>query len=66
LVALAVTGPVSKTVLGLEGGAIFINASGLSDKAELTFEILDSEFHTIPGYTAKECVLNRTSGFTRQ
>jgi hypothetical protein len=49
--------------LGPEGGAIFVNASGLSDKAELTFEILDREFHPVPGYTAKECIPNRVSGF---
>ena len=49
--------------LGSEGGAIFVNASGLSDKAELTFEILDREFHPIPGYTARECMPNRIPGF---
>jgi hypothetical protein len=49
--------------LGAEGGAIFVNASGLSDKAELTFEIQDREFRPVPGYTAKECIPNRVSGF---
>jgi len=49
--------------IGPTGASVFINATGLSDKAELTFEILDREFHPIPGYTAKECIPNRVSGF---
>jgi hypothetical protein len=49
--------------LGSAGGAVFVNASGLSDKAELTVEIQDREFKPIPGYTAKECAPLRVSGF---
>lgn len=61
-------GPAAEMVscpmkLGPEGGRVFINADGLSEKAELTAEILDREFGPVPGYTAKESDPIRISGF---
>ena len=49
--------------LAREGGRVFINADGLSERAELRVELLDREFKPIPGYTVQDCVPTRTSGF---
>lgn len=47
--------------LAQAGGRVFINADGLSDKAELIVELLDREFKPIPGYSGADCVPIRTS-----
>jgi len=49
--------------LGSAGSKVYLNAGGLSEKAELTVEIQDREFRPVPGYTAKECDPLRVSGF---
>ncbi len=49
--------------LSNEGNKVFLNAGGLSEKAELTVEIQDREFEPIRGFTAAECDPIRVSGF---
>ena len=52
--------------LGREGSCVFINAGGLSEKSQLTVEIMDKEFKPIQGFTVKECDPIRQSGFRQQ
>lgn len=52
--------------LGNNGGRVSLNASGLSEKAELTVEVLDREFRSIPGFAAGDCIPVRASGFRHE
>ncbi len=42
--------------LGKAGGRVFINATGLSDESQLSVEVLDEQFRSLPGYTAADFV----------
>jgi hypothetical protein len=42
---------------------VFVNADGLSEDAFLEVEILDEQFHVLPGYSSQECAPITQSGF---
>lgn len=49
--------------LDYAGARVFLNADNLSEHTELTVELLDRQFQSLPGYSAEECIPVRTSGF---
>jgi hypothetical protein len=42
---------------------VFVNADGLSEDGFIKVEILDEQFHVLPGYSADECAPITESGF---
>jgi hypothetical protein len=45
-----------------QNARVFINATGLSEKAQLQVELLDEQLRPIPGYTAADCTPFPKSG----
>ena len=53
----------SSIVVDGAGGRVFVNVDGASAESHLKVEVLDEQFHTVPGYSAEECLPIDRAGF---